>query len=216
MESDRCWHGWQDLHILSATSFQIYMLTHTSEAKAWRTISTSCTCLNIWVIIAPPLQPPQPHPLWSKTGSKEEHFTLEPQTVFRPYFYLALPCSRVTQTLHVALSPHAPQPVPVWSKSRNNKGHFTAEAERFFVAISPSTAAGWLKHHTWHSIPTCHNKRTFSCNWAVANSTWRVRNSFSSVCRLALQRADSDITHGTPSPCSTRSARLVEIYQWLY
>jgi hypothetical protein len=71
---------------------------------------------------------PQPVEVWSKSGDNERHFTLETETVFRPY--VASHCSGVTETLHVTLPSHTPQPMPVWSKPVGNKEYFTLEAEK--------------------------------------------------------------------------------------
>jgi hypothetical protein len=68
--------------------------------------------------------------LWTQSVSSEGHFTLETESVFRPY--LASHYSGVTQTSNMAVPPHAPQPVEGWSKSGSNEGHFTLEAETVF------------------------------------------------------------------------------------
>jgi hypothetical protein len=80
-------------------------------------------------VLRPP-HAPQPVQVWSKSCSKEGHFTLEAETVIRPYH--ARHCCRVTQTSHVVLPPNAPELLQVLSKSVRNKGHFTLEAGAVF------------------------------------------------------------------------------------
>jgi hypothetical protein len=91
--------------------------------------------------------------VWSKAVSNEGHFTLEAETVFRPH--LACQCSGVTETWNLTLCELVLQLVQVWSKSVINEGHFTLELKTGFL-FSPSSIAGWLEHHMWHSLPTIY------------------------------------------------------------
>jgi hypothetical protein len=77
---------------------------------------------------------PQPTEVWSKSGSKEGHFTLEVKTIFR--LYLASHCSWMIHASNVAFSLHAPYPTEVWSKSGSKEGHFTPELKTVF-RLSP-------------------------------------------------------------------------------
>jgi hypothetical protein len=111
-----------------------------------------------------PISPRNRVQVWSKLRVKKGHFTLQAEIVIRPY--LATQRSGVTRTWHISLCPQAPLPVPVWSKSDSieveftmHEGHTTLEARlveirqqqkalyswrrKFFVPISPRTAAGW-------------------------------------------------------------------------
>jgi hypothetical protein len=69
--------------------------------------------------VALPFHDPQPRHLWPKQGSKENHFTLEAETVIRPY--LTSHCSEVALPNHTQ----------VWSKSGSNEPHFAYEEESF-------------------------------------------------------------------------------------
>jgi hypothetical protein len=77
--------------------------------------------------VALPTYASQSLQIWLKSVSKEGHFTVVAERVFRPY--LTSYFSMVTQTTYLALPAHAPQLVQVWSKLVNNQGHFTVEAE---------------------------------------------------------------------------------------
>jgi hypothetical protein len=60
------------------------------------------------------------------------HFTLEVQTVSRPY--LLSTCSGVTEIHYMALSEHAPQAVQDRVQSVCNEGHFALEAKKIFLS----------------------------------------------------------------------------------
>jgi hypothetical protein len=61
-----------------------------------------------------------------KSYSNEGHFTLETETVFRPY--LLSHCSLVTEIYHVTHPAHALRAVQVRMNSGSSEGHFTLEA----------------------------------------------------------------------------------------
>jgi hypothetical protein len=85
-----------------------------------------------------------------KWDGNEGHFTIEAETVFRPYH--PTHWFGVTEKRHMELPAHALQAVQVRLIAVSNEGHFTLEAETFFVHISPLFAVGWLKYATWHSL----------------------------------------------------------------
>jgi hypothetical protein len=70
-----------------------------------------------------------------KSVSNEGYFTLDANTVIRPY--LPAHCCGVTEIYHVALPAHSLRAVHVRLKSVSNEGHFTLEAQSVFVRISP-------------------------------------------------------------------------------
>jgi hypothetical protein len=62
-----------------------------------------------------------------KSVSKEQHFILEAEAVFRPYF--TKHCSGANETSYVALPAHAMKAVQVRFKLGINVAHFTLETE---------------------------------------------------------------------------------------
>jgi hypothetical protein len=111
--------------------------------------------------------------IWWNSVTNERHFTLEAETVFRPY--VASHCRGVTETSHVALPSHTPQTVHVLSKSIFNEGHFTLEAERFSVRILPRITARWPKCQAWHPHIKRYKQGKFGRNWSVVRGTSLVR-----------------------------------------
>jgi hypothetical protein len=73
-------------------------------------------------------------PVRLKSASNERHFTIEVETVFRPY--LLLHCSAVSDIYHTERCAHALRAVQVMLKSVGNEGHFTLETETLFRPIS--------------------------------------------------------------------------------
>jgi hypothetical protein len=67
----------------------------------------------------------QPVEVMLKSISNEGQFTLEAETVCRPY--LASHCSGVNEIRHIALPAHALRAVQVELKSISNEVHFTLE-----------------------------------------------------------------------------------------
>jgi hypothetical protein len=65
-----------------------------------------------------------------KSVSNEGHFTVEAETVFRPY--LLSNCSGVNEICNMALPAHVLRAVQVRLKSVSNERHFTLEAEKLF------------------------------------------------------------------------------------
>jgi hypothetical protein len=74
------------------------------------------------------------------TVSNKGHFTLEPETVFRPY--LPSRFSGVTEIRHMVLLAHALRAGQVRLKSVRNEEHFTLEAEIVFRPYLPWECSG--------------------------------------------------------------------------
>jgi hypothetical protein len=100
--------------------------------------------------MAPPRHATQRKQVWLKSGYNEGHFTLQAETVFRPY--LPSHCSGVGQIYHMAHTAHVLRAVYISLNWESNMTHFTLEAKEFFVPVSPCITVGWAKCATWHSL----------------------------------------------------------------
>jgi hypothetical protein len=78
--------------------------------------------------------------VWSKSGSNEGQFTLEAETIFRPY--LASHCSGLTLKSEMILPRHAPDPMQDWFISVSKEDHFTLEAKTVFCPYLTSRFPG--------------------------------------------------------------------------
>jgi xanthine dehydrogenase iron-sulfur cluster and FAD-binding subunit A len=67
--------------------------------------------------------------------SSEGHFTLEVESVFRPY--RPSQCCAATEILEMAIPAHAPQSVRLRFKSVSKQRHFTLVDETTFRPLSP-------------------------------------------------------------------------------
>jgi hypothetical protein len=160
--------------------------------------------------MALPTHAPQPTQVWSKLVSNERHFTLEGETLPRPY--LASYCSGVTQTLHRALHPHAPQSVQVWSKSSNNEGYFTLEGETVFRPCLASHCSGVTQtQYMALSLPAEQPLQGWAKSVKNEGHITYENESFTSLYCLALQRGDSKSICGTTCALATGSWSLVEM-----
>jgi hypothetical protein len=81
-----------------------------------------------------------------KSVRNEGPFTLEAETVFRPY--LPSYCSGVTQVYNMELPTHALLALQVRLITESNKGHFILEAQTVFHPYIPS--------HCSAVTETCH------------------------------------------------------------
>jgi hypothetical protein len=94
--------------------------------------------------------------------------TLEDERVSRAC--LTSHCRGVTQTSKVTLPPSVPQPAQVWSKSDSNM-----RPKGFLLPISPLSAAGWLKQHTWHWLHMRQNQCKFGWKRTLTKGTLLLR-----------------------------------------
>jgi hypothetical protein len=75
-----------------------------------------------------------------KSVGKEGHFTLEAQTVFRPY--LPLHCSGVSEIYHMALPASGLETLYVRLRSVSNEGRFTVETDTVYRSYLASHCLG--------------------------------------------------------------------------
>jgi hypothetical protein len=100
-----------------------------------------------------------------KSVSNEGHFTLEAETVIRPY--LPSHCSGVTEKFHVALSAHALQAAQFTLTPISNEGHFTLEAKTVSPPYLPSHFSRVTQYATWHSLRMRYVQCKLDCNRCV-------------------------------------------------
>jgi hypothetical protein len=121
-----------------------------------------------------------------KWVSNEGHFTLDLETIFRPY--LPCRCSGLTETCHMVLPAHAREAVQVSFKSVCYAGHFTLDLETIFRPYLPCRCSGLTE--ICHMVLPAHAREA-------------VQVSFKSVCNEGHFTRDAEITFRPclPSHC---------------
>jgi hypothetical protein len=94
-----------------------------------------------------------------KSVSKEGHFILESETVFRPC--LPCYCSRVTEIRHVALPAHMLRAWQFRLKSVSNEWHFTPQAEIVFCPYLQAHCSGVTEICHMHYLHMPYVQRKF-------------------------------------------------------
>jgi hypothetical protein len=104
-----------------------------------------------------------------KSVGNEVCFTLEAETVFRPY--LPSHCSCLNEISHMAPLAHALRAVQVRLKSDSNEGHFTLEAEKVFRPYLATHGSGVTQTSNLAQPRLLHRRCKFGQNRALRKGT---------------------------------------------